>query len=148
MDHIAIMKKSLNFIPLIIEGTKTIESRWYKNKVNPWNKININDNVYFKNSGELINIKAQVYKVIQYDHLNEVTVKNIINTYGQSIGLNTLDQQSLETLYNNYSMKNYCILIFLNEIKILDKPIKINKNGFGNMSAWISIEDIKSITCN
>jgi len=39
MDHVAIMNKKWKLIDSIIVGQKTIESRWYKFKRDPWNEI-------------------------------------------------------------------------------------------------------------
>jgi len=39
MDHVAIMKRSWGLIPKILSGEKTIESRWYKKRIPPWNRI-------------------------------------------------------------------------------------------------------------
>ena len=54
MDHVAIMNKRWKLIPKILDGSKTIESRWYVNKIKPWNSIKEDDKIYFKNSGEPI----------------------------------------------------------------------------------------------
>ena len=39
MEHLAIMKKSWNLTKKILSSEKKIESRWYKSKYPPWNKI-------------------------------------------------------------------------------------------------------------
>lgn len=87
MHHIAILKKSSmtkgdSLLKNILYGKKTIDSRWYINKVAPWNQIEIDDEVYFKESGSPIRAKARVSYVIQYDDLNTNTISTIINTYG------------------------------------------------------------------
>jgi len=43
-------------------GEKQIESRWYVNKINPWNKVKVGDTVYFKNSGDPVTAKVRVKK--------------------------------------------------------------------------------------
>ena len=58
-NHIAIMKKSWGLIPKILDGTKTCESRWYRSRVAPWDKIRPGDNLYFKNAGEPVSIKTK-----------------------------------------------------------------------------------------
>lgn len=70
MNHIAIMKKSWELIPKIISGEKTIESRWYKNRIAPWDRISEGDTVYFKDSGEPVSAVATVSKVLQFDNLD------------------------------------------------------------------------------
>ena len=59
MQHLAIMKKSWNLTDKILTGKKKIESRWYKNKYKPWNKIKTEDVVYFKDSGIPVKILFQ-----------------------------------------------------------------------------------------
>ena len=48
MEHVAIMKKSWGLTEKILTGAKKIESRWYKNKHTPWNRIKSGEIVYFK----------------------------------------------------------------------------------------------------
>lgn len=137
LDHIAIMKKSWNLIDKILSREKTIESRWYKTIRSPWNKISRGDTVYFKDSGGPVSAKAGIEKVLQFE-LNENIVSKIIKTYGSSICLNNIPDVV------NFRNKNYCILIFLkNPCRIT--PFNINKKGFGNSSAWISIDHVKNL---
>ncbi|MDP3918408.1 MAG: hypothetical protein Q8Q35_00695, partial [Nanoarchaeota archaeon] len=81
MDHLAIMNKSWKLIPKILNRDKTIESRWYKNKVTPWNNIQKGDTVYFKDSGEPVTAKAEVSKVLQFENYTETELKEIIRLY-------------------------------------------------------------------
>jgi len=66
MDHIAIMKKSWGLLPKILSGEKTCESRWYKFKRDPWDKVKEGDTLWFKDSGEPVSVKARVRKVSQF----------------------------------------------------------------------------------
>lgn len=139
--HLAVMKKSWGLLPRILTGEKTIESRWYMNKYRPWNNIEKNDIVYFKNSGEPVTVKCQVRKVLQFENLNSQKVRKIINQYGGADGIGIRDKKKFIELFKN---KKYCLLIFLkNQQKI--KPFAIDKSGFGNMSAWITVDDIKRV---
>ena len=65
------MKKGWNLTEKILTREKTIESRWYKNKYPPWNKIKPGEAIYFKNSGEPVTIKTKVGKVLQFSDLNK-----------------------------------------------------------------------------
>jgi len=142
MDHIAIMNKSWKLIPKIINGQKTIESRWYKSRFSPWNKVSKGDTVYFKNSSESITAKAKVSKVLQFDNLNLTTVRKIINNSGQQICLQN-------TNYRKWTpTKKYCILIFLEKPQAINKPFAIDKRGFGIGTAWITINHIETIKIN
>lgn len=140
MDHVAILSKKYNFLDKIISGKKTIESRWYVNRIAPWNKIKKRDIVYFKNSGEPIKAKASVKKVLQFDLKNK-KIKDILLEFGKDIGFNPNSYNEWIKIYKN---KNYCILVFLeNPVKI--KPFNINKKSYGTSSAWLCVSNINKI---
>ena len=125
MDHVAIMKKSWGLTQKILTGEKRIESRWYKSKHFPWGKIEKNDTVYFKNSGEPITIKALVTKVLQFSDLNQKKVKEILEKYGKDIGIaenqphthSKIPERRVEGRewvgVADFLKKKYCLLIFL-----------------------------------
>ena len=87
MEHLAIMKKSWNLTNKILTGEKKIESRWYKNKYSPWDKIKDNETVYFKDSGYPVTIKAEVDKVLQLENLDESKIRKILEEYGKDDGI-------------------------------------------------------------
>jgi len=139
MEHVAIVNKAWKLIPKIINGTKTIESRWYVNKTKPWNSIKVGERVFFKNSGEPITVSAVVSKVLQFDNLDETQFRNIMKEYGDGI-------QVIEREYDEYyQSKNYCILVFLKDVKQLEKPFDISKKGFGSACAWMCVDNIENI---
>jgi ASC-1-like (ASCH) protein len=142
MDHVAIMKKSWHLLEKIISGEKTIESRWYKNRSRPWNQISPGDKIYFKDSGEPVTLKARVTKVLQFSDLTPEKTKAILKKYGQKdLGITKNLPKDLKAYFEN---KKYCLLVFLGDVQKV-KPFKIDKTGFGAMSAWIRVEDIKKI---
>ncbi len=141
MEHLAIMKKSWGLIDKILNGEKTIESRWYMNKSAPWNKIEKGDVVYFKDAGEPVVAKAEVDRVEQYSNLTSNNVRGVLDKYGQKDGLGVEDLPKFYELFKN---KRYCILIFLRNAEKV-KPFKINKTGFGIGSAWLVVENINKL---
>lgn len=141
MYHLAIMKKSWGLLPKILSGEKTIESRWYKNKYCPWDRIKKGDFIYFKDSGELVSIKAQVSDVGQFSNLNPEKVIEILNKYGTKDGLG-IDE--LDKYYEMFKHKKYCILVFLDNPQKIER-FDIDKTGFGAMSAWITVDNIDRI---
>ena len=144
MEHIAIMKKSWGLTQKILTGQKKIESRWYKVKYAPWDKIKSGEVVYFKDSGEPVTVKTEVDKVIQFSDLIPEKVREILYQYGQADGLSI---DNIPEFFEIFKDKKYCMLIFLkNSQKI--KPFKINKSGFGAMSAWISVDNVNKIKAN
>ena len=141
MQHIAILAKKRKLLDKIISGEKTIESRWYKSKVSPWNKIKEGEIVYFKESGDPVSVKAEVEKVLFFENLDLEKVKDIVNKYDDQIALSKNRDDEFWKYFDN---RKYCILIFLKNIQEID-PFNINKKGFGLMSAWICVDDVNRI---
>jgi len=136
--HIAIMRKSWGLLEKILVGQKTIESRWYKNKYQPWNNIFAGDIVYFKNSGELVTLKAIVDMVLQFENLSPEKVKQILIDYGEKDGVGKND---FEKYFEMFKDKKYCLLIFLQNVEEVE-PFKISKKGFGMMASWMVLENL------
>lgn len=139
MYHLAIMKKSLGYLEKIKSGQKTIESRWYLAKRAPWDKINPNDTIFFKNSGSPVELKSSVKKALQLENLTTQKIKEILNKYAKEIGI-----ENKQKFYEEIKNKKYCILIFLKNTEKIPE-FKINKKGYGMMSAWITLENIEKI---
>ncbi len=137
--HIAIMKKSWRLLPKIVSGEKTIESRWYKNRSAPWDRISDSDIIYFKDSGEPVTVKAKVSKVLQFADLTEEKVEEILKKYGCEIGMNA----DVETV-SWCAKRRYCILVFLKDPQLIE-PVEIDKTGFGNACAWMIADNIESV---
>ena len=144
MEHLAIMKKSWGLTQKILDGRKIIESRWYKTKYPPFERIKAGDIVYFKDSGEPVTIKAEVSDVKQFSDLTPEKVRKILEEFGERDGIEKL---KLNIFFEMFKNKKYCILIFLkNPVRI--EPFKVNKKGFGSMASWICINNVNSIKEN
>lgn len=141
MDHVAIMKKSFGMTKKILSGQKVIESRWYKSKYAPWNKIKPGEVVYFKDSGEPVTIRAEVSKVMEFSDMNAEKVMEILEEYHEAIGI---ENEKLPGFFEIHKDRKYCILIFLKNPQKVE-PFEINKKGFGLMSAWLIVDDINRI---
>src|SRR3989344_6349224 len=97
--------------------------------------------VYFKDSGNPVTISTEVDKVLQFSDLSPSKVSRILKQYGKDDGLSA---DKIPNFFQLFRDKKYCMLIYLkNPEKI--KPFKINKKGFGAMSAWISIDNVNKI---
>ena len=141
MDHVAIMKKSWGLIPKILNGTKVAESRWYKSRITPWNRIKKGHNIYFKNSGEAITVKAKVTKAIQYEVPNNSKALKIMKKHAEKdLGIKEIPSEIL----NYVKDKKYAVIVFFDQVEEI-KPFNIDKTGFGAMAAWITIDNINKI---
>jgi ASC-1-like (ASCH) protein len=61
MEHLMIVKKK--YFNLIISGKKTIETRWSKNKITPYEKVKIGETILIKESGKPIALIKQLLKM-------------------------------------------------------------------------------------
>jgi ASC-1-like (ASCH) protein len=132
MDHVAILKDA----PLdkILDGAKTIESRWLANKSAPWDKVRCGDAVFFKRSGGNVEAWARVKEVRQYENVNNHLALAIIREHGAGLAI---DEKSLGQWHNR--AKTRCCLLFLDDVRQI-KPFAIDKTGFGAMAAWLCLE--------
>jgi hypothetical protein len=144
MEHIAILNKKWNVLPKLLNGTKTIESRWYRNRSAPWDAIAPGEIVYFKNSGEPVTVQAAVSHVLQYEDLNRNKITEILTRYGCDGQLSMEQFQPQDSFFTN---KRYCILVFLKKVKKIE-PFAINKTGYGNAAAWIGVESVGKLKIN
>jgi len=136
-DHLAILDKKRKLLPRIISGEKTIESRWYQTKRTPYNNIKSGDTVYFKDSGDKVKVKATVDKALFFADLTETKIKDILKNYAKGI--------CMKSEYSEKFLKyKYITLIFLKNVEEI-KPFDIDKSGFGNACAWITVDDIRKI---
>ncbi len=139
MEHVAIMRKSWKLTQKILTGEKKIESRWYKNKYPPWDKIEAGETIYFKDSGEPVTVKATVERVLQIPELTPQKVKEILEKYCRDDGI-----EDTEPFYELFKNKKRCMLIFLKKARAV-KPFEIDKKGYGAMAAWLCVNNIKDI---
>lgn len=140
MDHLAILDKKRKLLAKIIAGEKTIESRWYKAKITPWDRIKKGETVYFKESGEPVLVKAKVSEVLQF-YLPTTNIYQLLQKYGKEICFTEKDSDKLIAWC---SARKYCILIRLQEVWQIT-PFEIDKTGFGMMAAWMTVENIEKI---
>lgn len=144
--HIAIMKSSWKLLPKILSGEKTVESRWYKFKACPWNRIFPEDIIYFKDSGKPVTVKARVTKVQQYIVED---VKDAVNLFlqigSEDLGIPVKTKNDIPRLVLDYiSNKKYATFVYFDNVQKI-KPFNINKKGFGMQAAWMCVGDLESI---
>lgn len=136
------MKKSWGLTEKILTGEKNIESRWYKTRHVPWNRIEKGDTVYFKDSGEPVTLKVRVQRVLQFANLTPARVKELLQKYARADGI---EQKDIPVFFARFKDKKYCILVFLEPHPERIRPLHVNKSGFGAMASWITVGDINSI---
>ncbi len=74
MQHIAILRQP--FFNMVLSGEKTIESRWSMNKVAPFGKVSVGDEILLKETGKDVTATAKV-KAVKYYELTPEIVEEI-----------------------------------------------------------------------
>jgi hypothetical protein len=124
--HLAIFKKTE--ADLIFEGKKTIECRFFKSKIAPYNQVSVGDLVYIKPVGEDISGQFRVKKVISLEGLEPADFQEIIERFNKQI------VGSVE-FWQSHSEAKYGTLIFIGSVeRFITSPIKISKR---NQSGWV-----------
>ena len=93
-QHLAILTPG--WIELILDGSKTIESRFTKVRCAPFGKVDAGDSVYMKESGGLVKGQFMVAKVETFENLSPSETFNIFEKYQDAI---------FATAYPYYIMK-------------------------------------------
>lgn len=124
--HLAIF--SGNAAELILEGKKTVESRFSKFKIAPFGMISVGDLVYIKPSGEDIIGQFRVKKVIFYDGLDLSDLSNFRRRYGRKLAVG-------KDYWQQKKDSRYGTLIFIGEVDpFITSPIKFLKK---DLRGWV-----------
>lgn len=113
----------------MLDGKKTIESRFSKNKILPYENISEDDIVLVKASGGKVVAYFTIKKIMFFD-LNYTPIEDIKIKYNEEL---CVDDNFWEQKENS----NYATLIFIDKLVKLE-PFKINKKG---MNTWLMIKE-------
>lgn len=113
------------YLTYMLEGKKTIESRFSKNKIAPYNKITKEDIVIIKKSSGNIIGYFTIKDVLFFD-LRIASIEKIKDKYEKQLCVN-------ESFWNNKKDSNYATLIIIDKIIELES-FHINKKG---MQTWV-----------
>lgn len=115
-----------DYLTYMLEGKKTIESRFSKNKIAPYEKITKDDIVFVKKSGGNVIAYFTIKEVLFFD-LKETPIEQIKEKYNKDLCLD-------DTFWENKKACRFATLIFIDQL-IKVKPFSINKKG---MQTWIT----------
>lgn len=107
--HVAVMVEP--FLSKIFEGTKTIESRFSKHRIAPYQKIKAGDLVLLKKSSGPI-VGSFVAKEVKFFTLNPQTLSEIEVKYGTAIGAD-------QAFWKLQQSKRYATLITVSQLRKL-----------------------------
>lgn len=115
------------YLTYMLEGKKTIESRFSKNKILPYNQISKEDIVIVKKSSGDVMAYFTIKELLFLD-LSEVYIDEIKSKYNSQLCVN-------ESFWKMKKNSNYATLIFIDKVVKL-KPFHIDKRG---MQTWIKL---------
>jgi len=127
--HLAIMRQP--FMNNILNGSKTIESRFTKVKCAPYNRINNKDIIIFKESPGNIVAVASIKNVDFYSELDENDVIRLIQENSEAL---TADDNFIELKKNS----KYITFVHLDEIISIPSIKLIGKN---DMRGWVILNE-------
>lgn len=123
--HIAIMRE--RFYRAIIDGTKTVESRFSRNRCAPYQTVTEGDVIMFKKTCEPITALSKVESVWYFD-LRETPLESIVESYADQIAAD-------DEFWDQKSHCAYASLMLLTDT-IEISPIKCHKR---DRRGWISM---------
>lgn len=116
------------YLTYMLDGKKTIESRFSKNKILPYNQISKDDIVIVKKSSGNVVAYFNIKEVLFFN-LNETSIDEIKTKYNKQLCVD-------ESFWISKSISNYATLIIIDEIVKLT-PFHIDKKG---MQTWIKLK--------
>lgn len=111
----------------MLEGKKTIESRFSKKKMLPYERINDKSIVIVKASGGCVVAYFTIKKVLFFD-LSVTRIEEIKKLYNKELCVD-------DAFWDLKKDSNYATLIFIDKL-IKVRPFNINKKG---MNTWIKL---------
>lgn len=132
MHHLAILTKGYD--EKIAQGIKIIESRFYRSKQAPWDKVSPGDTIFFKVSGGPVALRAEVEWVKQFSDLTPVKIQEIVNKYGDEIAA----KPEYWTIKHD---SKYAILIKLKNVGYINNFLVGRSYG----SAWVTVDNIDKL---
>lgn len=128
--HLAIFKKGVG--EDILNGVKTIETRFSKMKIAPFGVISMGDLVYIKPTGKDIIGEFRVKKVVFIDGLEIKDIKEIKETKGEQIAAD-------DNYWERKSGSKYVTLIYIGQVTpFITAPLKITKK---DLRGWVVLSD-------
>ena len=128
--HLAIF--TTGWINLILDGSKTIESRFSKVRCAPFGKVHAGDIVYMKESGGLVKGMFSVLRVETFCNLTEARVCSLYRQYRERIFAQTYPSTAggLPVTYDppdKWLASKYATLIHVRNVTAFAQPFPYHK---------------------
>ena len=135
--HLAIL--SPGWIELILDGSKTIESRFTKVRCAPFGKVNEGDGVCLKESGGLVKGAFRVGKVETFENISENDIWRIHTKYCKDIFVDSFFFHPPQKWFES----KHATLIHIAEVNRFHPPFALKKR---DPRAWVVYDHITDFT--
>lgn len=133
--HLAITHRI--FLKAILNGQKTIETRFTKVKCTPFNKVKPGDKVILKETGGKISAEYIVDKVQYFIKQENDNLFEELKKYSNKIQSNLV-----ETFWEDRKDKKYITFIYIRDVRLPTKNYKIFKK---DKRGWVTYDSEDSI---
>jgi predicted RNA-binding Zn-ribbon protein involved in translation (DUF1610 family) len=137
--HLAILIEP--FFSRLVDGTKTIESRWGNTRIAPHGGcVHLGDSVFIKRSGG-----APVWgyfeagKIYEYRDITPSFIDVLRETFGAMLGL---DEPS-DAFWSERSCKKFATFIEVRNVRQLELPLKLSKK---DRRGWVTLRMRQGVT--
>ena len=127
-NHLVILKTE--YIEAILEGRKTIESRFTKTRREFFGRVSPGDKLFLKVSSGPVCATAKVTKVKWYENLTLKQIRQLKGKHNKQI-------LGADEYWQNKSDCRYGVLVWLGEVKRI-KPVWIDKRDW---RAWVVLSE-------
>lgn len=119
-------------IEAILNGKKSIETRFSKAKIAPFGVVSRGDLVYLKPPGEEVMGQFRVRKVFFFEGLDLSDLSDLKQKFGKQINAE-------EKYWEDKKDSNFGTLIFIGDSeRFITSPVKVKKR---DMRGWMVLED-------
>ncbi len=126
------------FIDLILEGKKTIESRFSKVRCAPYGAVKEGDIVLMKKPGGLVLGEFTVSRVETFNNLNETSLQEMAEKYGKE-----LCADADKNFWERRRDSRYATFMYVSKPIRYDKPFSYPKR---DKRGWVVIESASAAT--
>ncbi|MEM9083318.1 MAG: ASCH domain-containing protein [Planctomycetota bacterium] len=132
MKHLAVLKP--RYIRSLLDGDKTLESRFSVNRIPPYEKVRVGDTIYFKQSGGPVCVMAEAGRVELHDKLEVEDIKRLISKHRKAIACD-------DDHWKRKAKAKYATLVWLTDVRPIDDvtPVPDIPKLFGR--AWLVLDN-------
>jgi len=129
-NHLVILKK--RYVEAIVDGRKTIESRFTKSRREPFGRIVAGDKLFFKVSSGVVCAVGFVERVAEFRDLTRGKIAGLKKRYNRTIC-------GADEYWDEKKDSRYGVLVWIRDVRVMG-AVNIDKKDW---RAWVILRDGK-----